>query len=305
MKISENDLALEYLFKVCSIKPFSVDAWTNYAYILIETNYLVAAIFAYCRVLNLQQGLYKVRSEYGKLLLRLNNIKEAKKQFKIAHDTAKECPEILNNLADVYYKSGKFGKSILKYKQLLEINPDRANACFYLGMAYIKVTEYQNASNSFKKAIALEPENVSFLRKLAVTYCLLGNMGLCAETYKRCLNLKPEDFDLNLELALMYLNNTQNYHEAAIYLQKCIQLNPNRIELYKNLFSAYSKTKDHLNASDACMSMGDLYLEKDDYENARNSFCYAVLMNPRNALGHWKMGLTLYKLGDLDLALKK
>ena len=53
------------------------------------------------------------------------------------------------------------------------------------------------------------------------------------------------------------------------------------------------------------MSMGDLYLEKDDYENARNSFCCAVLMNPRNEFGHWKMGLALYKLGHHDLALKK
>jgi len=293
------------LFKVCAIKPSSLDAWRNYADFLLETNDLVTADFAYYRVLCLQPELYEVRNEYGKLLLKLNKIKEAKNQFKIAHNNVKECPEFLNNLADVYYKSGKFEKSIFKYKQLLEINPDLANACYMLGMAHLKVTEYQNASNAFKKAIALEPKNVSFLRKLAVTYCLLDNMRLSAKTYKKCLNLKPEDFDLNLELALVYLNNIRNYHEAAFYLEKCIRLNPDRIDLYEKIFTAYTKSNDYLNASDACMSMGDLYLEKDDQESARNSFCCAVLMNPGNAFGYWKMGLTLHKLGHSDLALKK
>ncbi|XP_060858426.1 UDP-N-acetylglucosamine--peptide N-acetylglucosaminyltransferase-like [Metopolophium dirhodum] len=303
---SENDLAKEYLFKLCTIDPDSVDAWIAYANFLLKTNDLVLADFAYSRILSLQPESYKVRNEYGKLLLKLNKIKEAKNQFKIANIHAKEsCTETLNNLADVYYKSGKFGKSILKYKQLLEINPDQKNAYFQLGMAYIKVTEYQNASNAFKKAIALEPENVFFLSQLAVTYRLLDNMRLSVKTYKKCLNLKPHDFNLNLDLALVYLINIKNYHEAIIYLQKCIQLNPDRIDLYEKLFIAYKTTKDHLNASDACMSMGDLYLEKDDYENARNSFCCAVLMNPMNAFGHWRMGLTLYKLGHLDLALKK
>ncbi|XP_016663714.1 UDP-N-acetylglucosamine--peptide N-acetylglucosaminyltransferase 110 kDa subunit-like [Acyrthosiphon pisum] len=172
-------------------------------------------------------------------------------------------------------------------------------------MAYLKLEDYHNAADAFKKVIILDPKNVLFLKKLAATYCRQGNMEASVDMYQKCLNVKPEDFDLNLELALIYFNNIQNYHEAAIYLKKCSELNPGRIDIYKKLFDTYRKTKDHLNASDACMSMGDLYLEKDDYENARNSFCCAVLMNPRNAFGHWKMGLTLYQLGHEELAFKK
>ncbi|XP_060858249.1 uncharacterized protein LOC132935663 isoform X2 [Metopolophium dirhodum] len=276
MKKSENDKAKEYLFKVCTLEPSSVDAWSDYADFLFETNDLITAEFAYLRILHIQPEFYKARNQYGKLLLKLNKIKEAKNQFKIGLKNVKECPEILNNLADVYYKCGKFEKSIFKYKQLLEINPNLANVYYMLGMAHIKVEEYQNASNAFKKAIALEPENISFLRKLAVTYCLLDNMDLCVKTYKKCLNIKPEDFNLNLKLALVYLNYFQNYHKAEIYLKKCIELNPDRIDLYEMIFEAYTKSNDHLNASDACMSIGDLYLEKDDQENARNAFCCAI-----------------------------
>ncbi|CAI6360983.1 unnamed protein product [Macrosiphum euphorbiae] len=302
----KNDVAKESLYKICSKKPYWSDAWTNYADYLSETNDLTTAQVAYIRALSLKPEFYKTRNKYGKLLLRLNKIKEAKKEFKIALNSAKEYPETLNNLAEVYYKSGKFGKSILKYKQLLETNPDWTNACFHLGMAYEKVKDYENAANALNKAIEQEPENVSFLRMLAVIYSYQdNNMKLCAETLKKCLKFKPEDFNLNLDLALVYLHNIQNYHKAIFYLKKCRKLNPDRIDVYEELFDAYKKTKDHLNAYDACMSMGNLYLEKDDYENARNSFDCAVLMNPNNAFGHWKLGLALYKLGHDDLALKK
>ncbi|CAI6352841.1 unnamed protein product [Macrosiphum euphorbiae] len=73
--------------------------------------------------------------------------------------------------------------------------------------------------------------------------------------------------------------------------------------LYKNLFVTFRKVNDYQNASDTCMSMGDLYLKSDDQENARNAFCCAVLLNPGNAVGHWKLGLTMYNLGHSDLAL--
>ncbi|XP_060873489.1 UDP-N-acetylglucosamine--peptide N-acetylglucosaminyltransferase-like [Metopolophium dirhodum] len=305
MKKSENNLAKEYLFQVCAIKPYCADAWTNYADFLFKTNELEPAKLAYERVLSLVPELYKARNKYGKLLLKVNKIKEAKKEFKIAHNSATNCAETLNNLADVYYKSGKFGKSILKYKQLLETNPDRTNACFQLGMSYIKIKDYQNAAHAFKKAIKLDPKNECYLQKLAITYCYEDKMDEAAETFKKCLKLKPDDFSLNFELALVYLYNIRNYNEAVHYLEKCSLINPDRIDVYEKLFDAYRKTKDHLNASDACMSMGDLYMEKDDYQNARNSFCCAVLMNPRNAFGHWKMGLTLYQLGHDDLALQK
>ncbi|XP_016660954.1 UDP-N-acetylglucosamine--peptide N-acetylglucosaminyltransferase 110 kDa subunit-like [Acyrthosiphon pisum] len=305
MKKSENYLALQYLYEVCALKPYCVDAWTNYADFLFETNDLVTADFAYVRVLSIEPKLYKVRNKYGKLLLKLNKIKDAKEQFKIAHNCAIECPETLNNLAYVYYKSGKFEKAISKYKQVLEINPDLMNAHFYLGMTHLKISEYQNAANAFWNAIVLEPENVTVLKKLAVTYCYVENMVLCVEIYKKCLKLQPENFNLNLELAMICLHKIKNYQEAAIYFKKCIHLNPERIDLYKNLFVALRKVNDYQNASDTCMSMGDLYLESDDQENARNAFCCAILLNPGNAIAHWKMGLTMYNLGHWDLALTR
>ncbi|KAF0753555.1 UDP-N-acetylglucosamine--peptide N-acetylglucosaminyltransferase 110 kDa subunit-like, partial [Aphis craccivora] len=51
------------------------------------------------------------------------------------------------------------------------------------------------------------------------------------------------------------------------------------------------------------MTLGDIYLEKSDLENAKNAFYTALYLTPENADGHWKLGLTMHKLGHFDLAI--
>ncbi|XP_003243575.1 probable UDP-N-acetylglucosamine--peptide N-acetylglucosaminyltransferase SEC [Acyrthosiphon pisum] len=306
IKQSNNNSAKLCLFKVCAMEPYDVEAWTDYANFLSDTNELVDADACYVRALALNPTLDKVRNDHGKLLLKLNKIKEAKKEFKIAHNNAKKCPITLNYLAYAYYQCGKFRKSILRYEQILDIDPDMSNVYFYLGMSYFKIKEYQNALNAFIQAMAQEPKNVRLLKNIAVTYCYLEEMELCTVMYKKCLTLIPEDYKLNLDLALIYLLNIKDYQEAVKYLKICIQLHPggtDLLDLYTKLFQAYRKSNNRLNASDVCMKMGDLYLEKDDQENAKNSFCCAALMNQENAFAHWKIGLTT--IHDLDLALPR
>jgi len=142
VKKSENDLAKQYFLEACGIKPFCVDTWTNYANFLFITNDFNSAEQACEWVLSLNPKLYNVRNIYGKVLLELNKIKDAKKQFKIAHNSATECPNILKNLGNIYYEIGKFQKAVSNYKKVLEIHPDQKNICLRLGMAYLNVKEF-------------------------------------------------------------------------------------------------------------------------------------------------------------------
>ncbi|XP_022176576.1 UDP-N-acetylglucosamine--peptide N-acetylglucosaminyltransferase 110 kDa subunit-like [Myzus persicae] len=300
---SEQDLAKQYLSEACELKPFCVNAWTMYGNVLSITNDLNSAELAYERVLSLKPELYEVRNKYGKLLLKLNKLKDAKKQFKIAHNSATECPETLNNLGDVYSECGKFEKAISNYKKSLEINPDLKNTHGSLGMVYLKVAKSQEAATEFLKALKLEPDNVLYLRNLAVTFSLQQKPELSVEVFKKCLKLQPENFIINLNLAMVYIQDLKNYQEAIIYLKKCMQLNPEATYVYKILSHVYQQSGDNLSAFDTCMALGDLYMDSNDHENASNIFTCATHFNPDNAYGHWKLGLTMYKQGRLDLAL--
>ncbi|KAE9522088.1 hypothetical protein AGLY_017507 [Aphis glycines] len=87
---------------------------------------------------------------------------------------------------------------------------------------------------------------------------------------------------------MIYFHNLHNYQEAEGCFKKCIELKPQRDDLYKKLFAIYQKLKKHINASDICMSL----------ENARKTFTTAVYLNPKNAESHWKIGFTMHKLGQ-------
>lgn len=102
---------------------------------------------------------------------------------------------------------------------------------------------------------------------------------------------------------MIYFNNLHNYQEAEGCFKKCIELQPQRDDLYKKLFAIYQKLKKHINASDICIALGNLYLNKFDIENARNAFTTAVYLNPKNAESHWKIGFAMHSLGQYDLAL--
>ncbi|XP_050063568.1 uncharacterized protein LOC126552745 isoform X2 [Aphis gossypii] len=276
--------------------------WIYYAEILVKTNDIAMAEFVYNQILRLQPDSYTVRNNYGKFLLSQNKVENAKKQFKIAQKSANNC-EALSNLGDVYYTTKKYDKAILNYHKALEIKPNLKITLFNLGMVYLQITEYQKAVEAFEKTMKLDSENAAALRYLAIAYCYLDNMLKSVETYKRCLELLPDDLEANLELGLVYYHNLNNLHEAENYFKKCIQLCPEREDLYKNLLGVYQQLNKRGDASNVFISLGDLFLKKSDLENARNAFTSALFLNPINTDGHWKLGLTLHKLGHYELAI--
>ncbi|XP_026805209.1 UDP-N-acetylglucosamine--peptide N-acetylglucosaminyltransferase 110 kDa subunit-like [Rhopalosiphum maidis] len=304
-KQSQYDLAKYYLAEAIEKKPEYCNGWINYAESLIKTNYVEFAEHVYIQILNLKPDSYIVRNMYGKLLLSLNKTENAKQQFKIAQKIAPESQEALSNLGDVYLMTDKFDKAILNYHKALEVNPNLIMTLVNLGMAYLKLTDYQKAANAFEKAIELDPENISAFNYLRVIYCYQGNILSSVETFKKILKVQPDNLDINLELALIYINILNDYEEAENYLKKCIELNSQREDLYKLLFTVYKKSNKSINASDICISLGDLYLDRLDLENAIDAFNTAVDLNPENALGYWKFGLIMHKLGHLNLALSR
>jgi len=70
-----------------------MDAWTDYADFLFETNDLITAEVAYARVLSLKSELYKLCNDNGKIPLKLNIINEAENVFIIPQNSAKNCRE--------------------------------------------------------------------------------------------------------------------------------------------------------------------------------------------------------------------
>lgn len=46
-------------------------------------------------------------------------------------------------------------------------------------------------------------------------------------------------------------------------------------------------------------------MESNDYENAKDVYISDIQFNPENAIGHWKVGLVMHKLGHYNMALDR
>ncbi|XP_050060487.1 UDP-N-acetylglucosamine--peptide N-acetylglucosaminyltransferase 110 kDa subunit-like [Aphis gossypii] len=302
-KLSNYDLARHYFLEAIKKSPSYNDCWIYYAESLIKTNDLKNAEYIYIQILKIYPDSYIIRNKYAKFLLSQNRLKKAEEQFEIALKSAPQCEVTLRNLGNLYYSANQYDKAILYYYKALIINPNLKITLFNLGKLYLKITNYPKAIQAFEKAIYLDPENASTLKNLAVAYCNQDNMFMSAETYKKYLKLLPDDLEINLKLAMIYFHNLDNYQEAEVYLKKCIELQPQRDDIYKNLYAVYRELEKHKNASDICIALGNLYLDKFDIENAIHEFATALYFNPKNAESHWKLGLALHNMGQYDSAL--
>ncbi|KAF0751940.1 UDP-N-acetylglucosamine--peptide N-acetylglucosaminyltransferase 110 kDa subunit-like [Aphis craccivora] len=302
-KLSNYDSAKYYFVEAIKNSPRYNNCWIYYADLLIKTNDIKNAEYMYVHLLKAYPDSYIIRNKYGKFLLSQKKFNNAQQQFKIALKSEPQCQETLSNLGNLYFLANQCENAILYYRKALEINANLKITWFNLGIVYSKKTDYPKAVQAFEKAIELDSENASALRYLAATYCNQKKMLLSVETYKKCLKLLPDDLEINLELAMIYFHNLNNYIEAENYFKKCIELQPQRDDILKNLYVVYRELKKHKDASDVCMSLGNLYLDKSDLENAKDAFITALYLTPQNADGHWKLGLTFHKLGHYDMAL--
>ncbi|KAE9521597.1 hypothetical protein AGLY_018005 [Aphis glycines] len=231
-----------------------------------------------------------------------NKTKKAKQIIRVEVIADQHC-EALSEIGDLYFWAERYEEAILNYQKALELNPNMEDTLYNLGKVYFKITDYQKSVEALVNASKLAPKNVTVLRFLAIAYYYQGDMLMSVETYKKCLKLQPDDLEINVELALIYLHNLKNLHEAEKCFKKCIQLNAERVDLYRNLLQIYQQLNKHKDVFNICMILGDLYLKKSDPENARNAFTTALYLNPKNAEAHWKLGLAMHLLGHYDLAI--
>lgn len=298
--------ALIYFHTAVKYKPDVTIPLFNYAITSIKINENEADdTFKF--ILKHNPELYVVRYNYGNFLFTINKVDEAKQQFKMIEKDAPDFPNSWISLGNIYLSINKVNKAIICYEKALKIDSTDINTWTNLGRAQLELKNYSSAMNYFQTALKLCPNNVYALKHLAQVYYNQENILLAIETYKKCLELQPNNLDCNLKLGLISLECLENYQEAEKYFKKCLELNPEtQIEkIYKNLSRVYHKQGKNKSASEISILLADMYFEQDNQKYAKVAYIYALYLDPENSYGHWKLGLTYYKLGLLEFALSR
>ncbi len=168
------------------------------------------------------------------------------------------------------------------YRQVLEIDPDQAEANHLLGAIACQDGRYEIAVQLISKSILITPDIAEYHSNLGAALEKLGRLDNAAASFHRAIALKPDFADAhgNLGNALQKLGRLE---DAVASYHKALALGPDTADTHSNLGNALEK-------------MGLL-------EDAVASYHKALALNPNAAETHSNLGNALEKLGRLEDAV--
>jgi protein O-GlcNAc transferase len=191
-----------------------------------------------------------------------------------------------------YHKAGNLTQAELLYRQILQENPQDAEALHGLGAVAYQTGAYDRALESIQKAIHLSPKNSVFYNTVGMAYRALGNSQAAAQNYARAIALDLENSDLQRNFnraisdlmivdsasAIANLETVANiYHQAGNLAQA------------KNLYRQIVQFNS-LHA-EALHHLGIIAYQEERYPEAIDFLLRAINQAPENAHYHHNLGL--------------
>lgn len=142
------------------------------------------------------------------------------------------------------YEEGNFDKAKIELKNVLQINPNNAEARFLLGMIELESKNYRAAYGNFQSSSAADPTYIA--PKIALArLLLLANQGeQSREIINEILALEPDNgqaLGINAGIALTV---DKNEEEAFDLAKKAIELDPASLEGTQVLGKVYLARKE-------------------------------------------------------------
>ena len=123
--------------------------------------------------------------------------------------------------AEKLYKEKNYLESLIKYKKILNLNPNHVSVLNNIALNYEKLDNYNEAINYYEKCIQIVPKEIIIIHNLANAYCKTERYLDALPLLKKIINLdyKNEPNHEKLALCLFYTqtkNETKNFIELAI-----------------------------------------------------------------------------------------
>lgn len=190
--------------------------------------------------------------------------------------------DALNDKSPKPDTAGKFEQAKKEYETALAIFPQYANAYTGLGLFYKNKADFKNSVDNFEKAKAYTPQPKSILyRELGYGYLKTGQFEKSIAALDSFLLLDIETSSiLNFKGSALF--GLLKYPEALQAYLKASDLNPNDVDILKNI--------------------GRTYYNLKQYDKAASYFKRCVDMQPNNSENYKFLGLTYQVMGDMEKA---
>lgn len=214
------------------------------------------------------------------------------------------------------HQQGQLASAQLAYQEVLQIQPNHAQALHLLGVLAFQTGNYSIAVSLIGRAIDVDSSQAAFHCNLGNALLKLGQFDIAIASYERALDIKP-DFSDALGNRGVALAELRQFEAAIASYDSAIAANPNYPEAHNNRGAALFKL-NRLDAAiaswDAALSLRPSYAEalcargialkeQGKTGEAITSFQKALAANPRLAEAHCNLAAVLMECGRLNDAL--
>jgi predicted O-linked N-acetylglucosamine transferase (SPINDLY family) len=175
-------------------------------------------------------------------------------------------------LALEHHRAGRLAAAEQIYRQILQIEPNHADAWQFLGVIATQAGQYARAIECIGRAIVINPHSAPYHHNLGYALQEQGRLDEAAACYRRALELNPDSPESYNNLGNVLTFRGQATEAIACY-QRALQLRPDFAQAHSNLGTAW---KD----------LGEL-------DQAVTCFRRALELNPHDAEAHSNLLYTL------------
>ena len=158
-------------------------------------------------------------------------MRHAVEEYKTALSADPNSPQLNDELADLYFRTGQVREAEATARGLLKTSPDDIDAHRLLGRLYLRqLSEAQNAVSSsspsgntldqaigeFQKIVTLDPKSVEDRMVLGQLFTVKRQTEKAEEQFKAAQEIDPDSEEVILNLSRLYAENGDMAHAAKV-----------------------------------------------------------------------------------------
>lgn len=121
------------------------------------------------------------------------------------------------NLGYMLIKQKNFAEAVNVFKKVIEIDPNMEYAYLQLGYCYGQLKQFQNAVGLYEKLVEIVPENVDAWMGIGYNYMYQKKWAPAVNPFLKAIELKPDNGSAYYNLGICYLNLKDNFSARKIW----------------------------------------------------------------------------------------
>lgn len=316
LKQTDSLLALLHDWNV--LPEAAADTSTAFASLLAKSSLNQQALDVLEKAKTSGEVSYDMALALGNLYFLKGDLNGAFESYEAALSLNPGCIDCLLHLAKIATQQKDSEKALAYLIKAKRKQPDNPEILFEFGKACLELDLPDDALPALEKASRLQPNNDSYSYVLASANVSKKQYGVAGKLFQALLAKHPDDPVLNYAMgSLLFLE--VKLPEAAKYLHKSIELEPNQTAAYYYMAlvsegtgendPAVATLRDVLRRDPdygpAYEALGRILVKEKKYEEAQQVLEKAVLLNPESVKAHYQLGILWGRAGRQDDADKE